>query len=93
MGLEIKIADEAEDFLREIPSKHARQIVSKIESLAENPRPIRSKELEGYAPLLRLRSGDYRIVYFVEGDILKVPIIDKRSDDAAYRRVARTFRP
>ncbi len=93
MGLEIKIADEAEGFLRAISGKHARQIIAKIESLAANPRPPRSKELEGYAPLRRLRSGDYRIIYFVEGDILKVPIIDKRDGDVAYRRVARTFRP
>ncbi len=91
--LDIDIWPPAQSFLESIPGKHARQVAEKIRLLAASPRPPHSKELEGYAPLRRLRSGDYRIIYFIEGDVLKVPIIDKRGDDTAYRRVARTFRP
>ena len=92
MILKVHIADEARDFLRTVPKKHARQVIAKIELLAANPRPSQSKELEGYAPLRRLRSGDYRIVYFVEDDVLKVPIVDKRGDDQVYRNLSRKFR-
>ncbi len=59
--------------------------------LADDPLPTRSKQLEGYAPLRRLRSGDYRIVYLVENDVLKVPLIDRRGDDKIYRRLKQLF--
>lgn len=89
--LKIDIWPEAKKFLESLPAKHLRQIATKILVLAENPFPTASKQLEGFAPLRRLRSGDYRIVYFIVGDILKIPLIDKRSDDKIYRRLKRLF--
>lgn len=85
--LEIDVSDDAYAFLRTLPEKHERQLIARIERLAENPRHPTSKILEGYAPLRRLRSGDYRIIYFVDKNILKIPLIDKRGDDKVYRRL------
>jgi mRNA-degrading endonuclease RelE of RelBE toxin-antitoxin system len=90
--LEIDVWPPAEHFIAGLESKFAEQIVRKIEQLAVNPRPPKSKVLEGYAPLRRLRSGDYRIVYFVDGNVLKVPLIDKRGDDKVYRSLAKKFK-
>ncbi len=90
--LEIDVSDEARAFLRTLPEKHERQLITKIERLAGDPFAPQSKILEGYAPLRRLRSGDYRIIYFVKGDVLKIPLIDKRGDDKVYRRLARKFK-
>lgn len=85
--LKIDIWPEAREFLETVSAKHKRQISAKIFALANDPLPPRSKQLEGYAPLRRLRSGDYRIIYFEEGTVLKIPLIDKRGDDKIYRRL------
>ncbi len=90
--LEIRIVDEAQHFMASLPAKHRRQVTAKIFLLAEKPVPPQSKILEGYAPLRRLRSGDYRIVYFVDHDVLKILLIDKRADDKVYQQVARKFK-
>lgn len=90
--LEINILDDAQRFLSALPERFEHQIVQKIILLAQNPMHPRSKLLEGYAPLRRFRSGDYRIVYFVDGNVLKIPLIDKRGDDRAYRRLAQKFK-
>lgn len=89
--LDIDVSDEALAFLRTLPQKHERQLIAKIQRLAESPLPPTSKLLEGFAPLRRLRSGNYRIIYFIEGIVLKVPLIDKRGDDKVYRRLKQLF--
>lgn len=89
--LRIDIWPEAKVYLEGLSAKHKRQVVGKIFFLAENPLPPRSKLLEGFAPLRRLRSGDHRIVYFAKDDTLLVPLIDKRGDDRVYRRLKRLF--
>ena len=89
--LKIDIWPQARDFIESLQSKNRRQIAARIVSLAENPHPARSKLLEGFASLRRFPAGDYRIVYFVDGNILKVPLVDKRGDDRVYRRLKRMF--
>lgn len=89
--LRIDILDEAKKFLKALPEKHEHQIIQKIIRLAENPTLPQSKLLEGFAPLRRLRSGDYRIIYFVDSNVLKVLLIGKRGDDKVYRRLKRLF--
>ena len=89
--LRIDIWPEAQNFLETLPAKRKRQMSAKIFSLADNPYPLRSKILEGYAPLRRLRVGDCRVIYFVEGNTLKIPLIDRRGDDKVYRRLKRLF--
>lgn len=85
--LKIDIWPEARDFLEAVSAKHQRHISAKIFALAEHPNPPSSKQLEGYAPLRRYRSGAYRIIYCVKGEVLQVPLIDKRGDDKVYRRL------
>lgn len=90
--LKIDIWPEAQDFLESLTAKHQRQVSAKIFLLAENPKPPHSKTLEGFAPLRRVQSGRYRIVYFIDGAMLKIPLIDKRNDDAVYREVGKKFK-
>ncbi len=90
--LKIDIWPEAQDFLDTIVVKQQRQVSAKIFFLAETPTPPSSKLLKDYAPLRRYRAGDYRIIYFVEKDVLKIPLIDKRGDDKIYRLVTRKFK-
>jgi mRNA interferase RelE/StbE len=62
--------------LEEIPKKELRKIIKRIQSLAQNPRPQGSQKLVGQNHL-RIRQGDYRVVYSVDDkecivDIVKI---------------------
>jgi mRNA interferase RelE/StbE len=84
--LKLQISKDAARFLDTLPPKQFRQIVKKVFSLLEDPRPHDTKELKGY-PFLRCDIGEYRIVYDVTGDTLRLVIAGKRNDDAVYRRL------
>jgi len=52
------------------------QIRTKIDLLAENPRPCGIKALQGgQKGYLRLRVGDYRVIYRVQDDRLLVLVV------------------
>ena len=51
-----------------------RRIVSRIESLAENPRPDGCRKLSG-SERYRIRQGSYRIVYAIEDKQLVVYVV------------------
>ena len=54
----------------------AKFIISKIiDSLAENPRPHGCKKLKGKRNLFRVKSGDYRVIYAIEDDVLLVTVV------------------
>jgi mRNA interferase RelE/StbE len=62
---------------RTTPDKPTRKRVSAaIDALATNPRPQGAKVLTGMTRVLRVRLGDYRIVYQVQDDQLVVLVID-----------------
>ena len=75
-------------FLDKLPPKQFKQVSKKIFSLMANPKPHDSKELKGY-PFRRADIGEYRIVYRVEGDVLKISVVGKRNDSDVYRKLAR----
>ncbi len=60
--------------MRGIPKTDARRIVAAIESLADAPRPQGAKKLSGQERY-RLRQGNYRILYEIEGDRLIVCVV------------------
>jgi mRNA-degrading endonuclease RelE of RelBE toxin-antitoxin system len=43
-------------------------ILEKLKSLESDPYPAGSKELEGFAPLRRIKAGDVRAIYDPEPD-------------------------
>ncbi|HEY3976960.1 MAG TPA: type II toxin-antitoxin system RelE/ParE family toxin [Streptosporangiaceae bacterium] len=53
-----------------------RRIAKAIDALAADPRPRGCKSLQGLPDLLRIRVGDYRIVYTVVSDAHVVDVID-----------------
>jgi len=54
-----------------------------------NPKPRDSKELKGH-PYRGADIGEYRIIYRVEEDVLKIALVGKRNDSAAYKKLACT---
>ncbi len=59
--------------LEKIPKKDREHIKESFSMLADDPRPNGCKKLKGYKrAYYRIRSGDYRIVYTIEDDVLLV---------------------
>ena len=70
----ITIKKSAVKELEEIPKKELRKIIKRIRSLAQNPRPQGSQKLSS-RNRLRIRQGDYRVVYSVDDKDLIVDIV------------------
>jgi mRNA interferase RelE/StbE len=84
--------DYTRDFLKELadlPPKHFKQVISRVLALTADPTPPDSKLLQGYDALRRVDSGEYRIVYEVAEDSVRIVIVGKRNDDEVYRLLSR----
>ena len=84
--LKLLVSKKAQKFLDDLPPKQFRQIIKKVFALLENPRPHDSEELRGY-PFLRNDVGEYRIIYDVQGDTLRLILVGKRNDEEVYRQL------
>ena len=60
--------------LRKLDPQVRRRVQGAIALLAQDPRPPGARALQG-RPGLRVRVGDYRIVYTVEDDVLLVLVV------------------
>jgi len=81
----LKTADEE---LAELPKEAQRQIVRAIEKLKEDPRPASVKQLRSPEKFLRLRVGDYRVIYLLEGKRLVVLVVSVGDRKNAYENLA-----
>jgi mRNA interferase RelE/StbE len=72
--------------LKAIPERDRKRIKTRIDALAENPRPHGVKALQGGEGYLRLRAGDYRIIYTVLDQVLLVVVIRIGNRREVYRR-------
>ena len=84
--LKLLVSKKAQKFLDDLPPKQFRQIMKKVFALLENPRPHDSEELRGY-PFLRNDAGEYRIIYDVQVDTLRLILVGKRNDAEVYRQL------
>lgn len=71
----IEVRPSVEKALRKIPTRDARRIAAAIDELAFDPFPPGGRQLQGADDLQRIRVGDYRVVYQVEGRLLVVFIV------------------
>ena len=92
MNYSIDLSRQAERFLRELPVKQARQIAEKLQALAADPTSLPSEQLRGYAPMRRLKAGEFRVIYALEGDVVQVRLIGKRNDDEVYKALGRSLK-
>ena len=60
--------------LRGLETATRRRVVDKVRNLADDPRPPDCESVRGY-PYFRVRVGDYRIVYDVQDDEVRVSIV------------------
>lgn len=71
-SLEIKRSAAKE--LAQVPPKDRGRIVTRIQSLADDPRPVGAEKLSGQERY-RVRQGDYRILYEIEDQILRIMVV------------------
>jgi mRNA interferase RelE/StbE len=86
--LKIDPSKQALKFLEHLTPKNGRKIAAKLFQLRQDPYPGDAKQLKGQ-PYWRATAGEYRIIYRVEGDTLRVVLIGKRNDDEVYRELRR----
>lgn len=79
----IIIKKAAKKFIDRLPANEKRRIVAAIEQLPDGED---IKKLKGHDDLLRLRVGEYRIIYTVDHGQLIVYVIDAGNRGQIYKR-------
>ena len=82
----IELSRAAEKSLAALPGEARKRIASKIDSLAEDPRPDGATKLSGMENIYRLRAGDYRILYEIRDRVLIVLVLTIGHRKDVYRR-------
>ena len=88
----IDLSRQAAAFLEGLPAKQARQIAERLQTLSIDPSALHSELLRGYAPMRRLRAGEFRIIFAIADEVLQVRLIGKRNDDEIYKALERGWR-
>ena len=81
----ISIERDALQALSKLDKPIRRRVQTAIDGLADDPRPHGVRALVGQPGLLRMRVGDYRIVYEVHDNQLLVLVIDLGHRREIYR--------
>jgi mRNA interferase RelE/StbE len=77
MSYAILFKETAKKELYLLPNNTLKKVLSAIDALALNPRPIGVKKLKGTGEnLWRLRIGDYRVIYLID-DVVRIVNIRK----------------
>lgn len=89
--LKISLSKNALKFLKQVPSKHGRQLAMTLESLKENPFPQDTKKLKGTSNYHRVDIGEYRVIYRIDSEkkIVIIAFIGKRNDNEVYKKFKR----
>lgn len=72
---QVQLATKAAKLLRKLDRPVQARLVAAIAALGQDPRPAEVKALTGHPGLLRVRVGDYRIVYTVDDGRLIVLVL------------------
>ena len=75
MAYTVKLKPAALRDLQALPPDVQHRIRPKIDALADNPRPRGCEKLEGEDDLYRIRAGEYRVLYQIQGRVLLVLVI------------------
>lgn len=80
---QIIIKKKAKKFIDKLPLNEKKRVVSAIEQL---PNGEDIKKLQGHDELLRLRIGEYRIIYTIDNGKLIVCVVDAGNRGEIYKR-------
>jgi mRNA interferase RelE/StbE len=85
---EIRYKPKAAKFIEEQQKKIQRQLIKQIESLAQQPRTPQSIKLEGQKQIYRIPSGNYRILYQIQDNILLVLVLRIAHRQEVYKNMS-----
>ena len=85
MTYRIELRPAAVRALRKIDKPYQQRIQAVISLLAQDPRPPGVKALQGRDGL-RVRVGDYRVIYTVHDDVLLVVVVTVGHRSSVYQR-------
>ncbi|HEX8816011.1 MAG TPA: type II toxin-antitoxin system RelE/ParE family toxin [Terriglobales bacterium] len=71
--------------MRALDRQFQRRIADKINALCDEPLPPGSKKLQGQPDHFRIRVGDYRVIYRLDGSRVVVVIVRVGHRREAYR--------
>ena len=71
----ILIVRSAEKSLKPLNRNDKNKITLAISSLTDNPRPDGCKKVKSEPGVWRIRSGDWRIGYWIDDDLMEVKVI------------------
>lgn len=86
MSYRVVLAPAAERQLRKFDARVRRRLQAVLELLADEPRPPAATQPVGGAGDWRVRTGDYRIVYDIDGDELVVLVLRLEHRREIYRQ-------
>lgn len=86
MPYAISYVPSAAKAIRKLDRPAAHQLLDAIEGLASEPRPPGCIQLKGGGGELRIRVGDYRVIYDVQDDKLVVLVLRVGHRRDVYRR-------
>ena len=75
MTYAIEVLPAAERDLRKVHPQMRARIRGAVLKLAAEPRPPGARALKDRPGYLRVRVGDYRIIYTIEDDVLRVIVV------------------
>lgn len=73
--------------LRRLPRDLQARLGREMLKLETDPRPARSKQLQGFKDTYRLRLGDWRIIYVIVDEQLIITVIKIGPRGDVYRRL------
>lgn len=68
--------------LRQLDAVTRKDVLAAMRALGDDPRPAGAATLKGHRPWLRIRAGDYRVIYVVDDGarVVTVAVVGHRRD-------------
>lgn len=83
----VVIAPQARRMLDRLDAPARKAVAEVINALGANPRPHGVQGLKGHRPYLRVRSGDYRVIYAINNAAREVRVVVVGHRRVVYRNL------
>lgn len=87
MSYAVTLRPAARRALKQLDKPVQKRIAEALRALADVPRPAGVRALTGAHGFLRVRVGDYRIIYTVDDDKLVILVLDIGHRSVIYRNI------
>ena len=71
--------------LKKIPKQEVLKIINAVQALSDNPTPPGSTKLTGSTITFRIRVGNYRVIYDIHDDEIRIEVIKVGPRGSVYK--------